>query len=176
MLRVCSSLERVICPLRWVGHWISSNLTQIYPPSSLLGSFELRSSVVSVLSSAIAGTLSSKMDLLLLWFLGQGVNTGFIQVIPRVCSVLQYLQVRAHLDTQLLCITILNNKWRLPNANFCPFFARLHLSRSWLRPLWQPQWAKKGVEQRKQPSSGVRNIESNPRIFRGFRPCLGRVF
>ena len=35
---------------------------------------------------------------------------------------------------------------------------------------------KKGVEQRKQPSSGVRNIESNPRIFRGFRPCLGRVF
>ena len=35
---------------------------------------------------------------------------------------------------------------------------------------------KKGVEQGKQPSSGVRNIESNPRIFRGFRPCLGRVF
>ena len=152
-LQVCSSLERVICPLRWVGHGVSWNLTPTHPLLSLLGSFELRSSVVSVLPSVIAGTPSFKMDLLLLWFLGQGVNAGFIQVIPRVCSVLQYLRVRAHFYTQLLCVPILNHNLPIPNTNFCPFIAGLHHARSWWQPLWKPKWAKYGVQQRRQPSS-----------------------
>ena len=53
-------------PIAMGGTLDKFKFAPIYPPLSLLGSFELISSVVSVLSSAIAGAPSFKMDLLLL--------------------------------------------------------------------------------------------------------------
>ena len=67
-------------------------------PLSLLGSFELRSSVVSVLPRVTPGTPPSWRVYVLTWFLEQGVKPGFIQITPRVPSVLQYLWVCAHIS------------------------------------------------------------------------------
>ena len=99
------------------------------------------------------------MDLLLLWFLGQGVNTGFIQVIPRVCSVLQYLRVRAHFYTQLLCVPILNHNSTLPNTNFCPFLQDSIMQETGYDPCDNPNGQKMALKQRRQPSSSRENFQ-----------------
>ena len=78
-----------------------NKLTPASGPLSLLGSFELRSSVVSVLPRVTPGTPPSWRVYVLTWFLEQGVKPGFIQLTPRVPSVLQYLWACAHFHTHI---------------------------------------------------------------------------
>ena len=85
-----------------------NKLTPASGPLSLLGSFELRSSVVSVLPRVTPGTPPSWRVYVLTWFLEQGVKPGFIQLTPRVPSVLQYLWACAHFHTHI-CVYITFN-------------------------------------------------------------------
>ena len=86
-----------------------NKLTPASGPLSLLGSFELRSSVVSVLPRVTPGTPPSWRVYVLTWFLEQGVKPGFIQLTPRVPSVLQYLWACAHFHTHI-CVYITFNR------------------------------------------------------------------
>ena len=99
--------HKVIIPLSCLGLFFNK-LTPAPGPLSLLGSFELRSSVVSVLPRVTPGTPPSWRVYVLTWFLEQGVKPGFIQLTPRVPSVLQYLWACAHFHTHI-CVYITFN-------------------------------------------------------------------